>query len=1533
MKKIYTEFKAFFSSRFEKQFMSLLMATVILFLSVMGGAETSIAAYRDNYINSILERYEDGELSRDEARRELIRHGVTDSPIFDLDEDSDGNKISTQSDIPAKLGEAERKLDEKILSAIDKISSTKSAFVYARHKDAIENDKAVIEDLATKSEVQKDSKASDSKAAETKKATASEIEQGVFYLEEETDESKADSESKSEETNIVEKETIGTDGDPEADAIDISDYLTISSVKRLSNGDLVEASEFDSNKKINVTLFFNIPGEDLSEEDRSVVYMIPEGLTAVKEESGNVRSDGRFIGRYVLKEDSLTISFDKSFVKKGKDIDGAFYFKAKTMVDSDDDMVEVELGGLAGSISVYKAQTMTSISDDGKVSVTASYGISTFTENVSLRVTALENEEAKTAEEAFNNLLRDENLFVRNIYPYDISFINEDGNEVEPDGNVSISMEFTEPVETEENAEVKVYHIENNDLNSVRDLTESEETVVSQDEDGSVQKIEFSTESFSKYAMVETGIDIAGFLTNASIENARSDDGKTWVVRNGETYKLMLEFSETNSNQFPDNDTWMLYRIPTGLYLEDKEDTFTVVIDDSHVIRGNRIVVDSTECIVGFQWNKNSDNYNMLLNSTNVKLYAELEGHFDKSSKTVKFSNSVTRNIKVDDSHRVNVYKNGYYDKNDNKIHYTVTLKAEGVSENITIEDSIDGKALSLDTDSISINGGKNAHISSKSGEGFTITVPEMTDGETINITYTASVDIQKIGKSGQVTFNETGNTVTVKVPGIENAIAKHYESDISYSSIVKYGALSDTSAMVSTASRGGTVRNVTWTILANDEKLTSVSYIKDTIDEKSRSAMKYSGTGIHVDVTFENGTTESRDIPWSSLNRENDYGWTYYVPKSDGKASYRVTYTTAVTVYDNVYDFYVKNHAETDHSSTSDSLNVTPHVNVDVNASKQSTNVTLNEASWIIQVTIPAEGADRFIIEDQLPNVWAENRHMYDEFTELVSVDGLSGSEGYKLDTAESSLIFTFYKDGAKTVEGLNASASDRKVTIVYKTKNNKDWLDYAQKSGNGYYLEHVNNAKVRLNNNEIWINAKAYPPVESLKKSGSYYGTYEGKLIYSYDLFLGGVTSGEVTIDDIFDTRYLSYLGTLANNDYITNTAALIYVGDDQYYPKNESKFKAEIKPTETGIQFYIKDFPKKENGDYYVNYRIHYYLVINESDAIRLALENGGTATIRNSVYWNSEKDQVDISYEHNPLNKEYSYDSEKGHAFYTITMNPSKEVLNQGAVMSLEDEFENQTIDISTIKISAEDKSGYNRASEISYSMDGNILTFKDIPDETKVVITYEAVPVYSPASKSVTLTNKATLMGYEDETVFDAYFNALAKASGSTAKLKLVKYKEDDIQTLLSGAVFDLYIIENGERKPVNDRNGHIIQFTTDSDGTATIALDYKTTGQKLFFDQQYCLVESKAPEGYVTDSDNAYYFTLVAPANGESKYSYDSDSSVYPNGYVLSVSNRSFLGMLLPDTGGRGTSMMYLAGFIMILLGSTFILFKRYKKG
>ncbi len=1559
MEKFYTEFKAFFRSRLKKQFMSLLMATVILFLSVTGAAETSIAAYRDNYINSIFERYEDGELSRDEARRELIRHGVKDSPIFDFDEDSDGNKISTQSDIPAKLGEAERRLDEKILSAIDKISSSKSAFVYARHRDTIENAEAVIEDLATKSEVQKDSKSSDSKAAETKKATASEIEQGVFYLEEETDESKADSGSKSEETNSVEKETIGTDGDSEAEAIDISDYLTISSVKRLSNGDLIEASEFDSNKKINVTLFFSIPGEDLSEEDRSVVYMIPEGLIAAKEESGNVRSDGRSIGRYVLKEDSLTISFDKSFVKKGKDIDGAFYFKAKTMVDSDDDMVEVELGGLAGSISVYKAQTMTSISDDGKVSVTASYGISAFKENVSLKVSALETEDMKNAEEAFNELLEDENLFARNIYTYDISFVDDEGNEVEPDGNVSISMEFTEPVETEENSAVKVFHIENNDLNNIKDLTDSEETVVSQDEDGQVQKVEFSSETFSPYSIVVTVGDMKDLLTDVSIEGARSDDGNIWVVSSGETYTLKLEFEENNSFQFPDDNAWMYYQIPKGLYLEDKKDTFRGIIDGQFVIDGNTIKVDSKKGTVAFQWNTESDNFSKLQSSTNKKIYAELTGSFDKSSEKVLFSTDVIREIIIDDSNTVDVVKSSSYDYNNKKIHFTVTATSKGISNNVEIVDTIEGKAINLDEDSIKISGVSNEAIKETSAKGFIVYIPKMKNGEQATITYTASVDFQKIENSGQVAYEETGNSVTAKINGKPVDTDKWHESYISFSSLKKSGSLDGSSKENISNSEKGYSKNVLWTIEANNERLTHVSYIKDTIDKDSQKNMEYSGDGIDVELTDVNGNIKTLSIPWANLTWNGKYSWTWNTPKYDVndpyyKASYKVTYKTSVQMQDRYSDLDVINHAETDHhGSVSEKINIASPKDNSVKASKHASAVTAEEVLWTININVPATGIDELIVVDTLPNTWIDKAY-YDEFEKIEEVTGLMGKEYYELTSTTGSFTLTFYKDNDKakdkTNEGLNATSSERTINIIYKTKNNKYWLDYA-KTSEAWRMEHKNEAKV----NGYSVYASAFPSTEALKKSGKYiYTNYPGKIIYQYDLTLSGVTHDGITIDDQFDTNVLSFFDFKVEDGYF-GTEALIYGGnyrDAVWDITNEHGEKAEttkydeqgkkvrggglyaFPETDTGgIKFYIKNFPRQKDGSFYGFYRICYYLAIDESDAIRLALENNGKAQLKNIAFWDSEKSEAIVTYEHNPLKKEYKYDSTKGIASYTITINSGKETLNKGNVMILEDVFENQIIDISTINITAEDKSGKDRHNEISYSLEDNVLSFQNIPDEAKVVITYDALPIFT--SNTVTLKNKANLMGYEDETNFEAYFTALAKANGSTAKLKLVKYKEGDIQTLLPGAVFELYYIdkESDERKPVNDSNGHIIKFTTGSDGTVEVSLDYQKTGQKMYFNQKYCLVESKAPDGYVVNEENVYYFTLGDNTKSDTIYSYDSANPVYPNGYVLTVSNRSFLTMLLPSTGGMGTNMIYLAGFIMILLGSTFILFKKYKKG
>ncbi|SFG63257.1 LPXTG cell wall anchor domain-containing protein [Oribacterium sp. WCC10] len=1714
-----------FSNKGFRQFMSLFMATVIILSSIIGDVGIALAVNRDDYINRILEQYDEGELSRDEALRQLVRNGMKDSPVIDFGEDSDGNTVATASNIAVKMGEADKKHDEKILERIDKLGKTRNSLVYVWHKDDVEKRR----DVSTKSELKKESsgtadtthdvssanerekinedtflvngeavvqseeisedvketnsgniidsndslnqiegkKVQSEEAGDTTEATGktseatgetdkektgeisevteereetdeisestedaeetrettettgeaeevsdttekteerkeisettdvtgeteetSEISEATDETEEtkETTEAIEETEGKisetsdtvgeageeisetteaaeetSDTTEVTEKtkveisetsettdgtkeESIGTSEvtgetaaesstiaaeskDETSNAIDLDEYLTFSSTKRLSRKGFTEVNNFDSGENIYITLFFNIPEHTLSTDDCSVAYSIPEGLKAAKKEKGKIKDEDRTVGSYSVEEDVITITFDRTYVKSETCIEGAFYFKAEANIDTEDDEFTVELGTYAGSINICKSLTQTAISDDGRVSVTASYGVSSFDKEVTLKATELRSEEMKDAEDTFNDLLKNENRFVKNMYSYDISFVDEEGNEVEPDGNVSINMEFVEPVVTEDNAGLKLFHIENNDLSRVEDLTESSDTQVTGDDEGSVREISFTAETLSPFVMVETGVDGRNLLTNVSIEGARSDDGKTWVVENGETYKLTLKFEETNQNQFPYDDTWMVYHIPEGLYVEDQSRYFTIVIDGKYVISENRLIVKAKERTVELQWNTKSPNFSHLLNSTNVEIEAGFKGYFNKNSKKIVFSDSITREIKIDDSAKVDVYKSGYYDANDKKIHYTVTLYSKGTTRNIQAVDELVGKALSLDTDSIKIYGNNDAKVTKADSKGFTVLVPKMSNGETANINYTASVDFDQIAQNGHATFSETGNNVTVKILGRDDESKSCPVENVTFSSLVKYGSVEVKTAKVrnDAINSNGISKNMTWTIEANKERVTRVSYIKDSIDEKSRSNMRYSGKGISVLVTFEDGRTETREIPWESLERPNDYEWKWYPPISDGKASYKVTYTTSVNIPNGTSDLKVKNHAETDHSSNYDEVKVTPGNNTNITASKHATDVNVGEVSWTIHVNVPAGGADKLHIVDTLPNVWINNVHKFDEFYELTGVYGLSDSESYKLDKTTETLTFTFYKDRNKTTEGLNSTVSERTITVIYKTKNNKDWMDYAEDSGNGHYREHNNEATIKLGTSELKVNAKAYPSRESLKKQGAYYSTDNGRLVYSYDLVLGGVTHGNVTIDDYFDTKVLSYMGKSQYNNDLTSTAARIY-GGNQYDCGDDTGEKADVDVTQTDsgiIKIHIGDFPKQSDGSYYGYYRIRYYLSVNESDAIQSALANGGETVFKNIAYWATEKSEVNITYEHNPVKKGYKWNEDgDGMAKYTITINSGKEKLNNGDAMVLEDEFENQIIDISTIKITAKDKENKDRVSEIKYSLSGNVLTFDKIPDETAIEISYKAVPVFK--ENTVTLKNKATLMTFESITEFDAEFDSWLTGNGSIPKIKIVKYKEGDVQTKLSGAVFDLYIVkEDGARE-------FLKAFSTGEDGEFTVELDHHKDGNEMFFNQEYCLVESRAPDGYHVNSDNAYYFTICDGKDSNVKLDYNSDRPVYASGYVLSISNSPGLVIELPITGGTGTTMMYFMGMFLVLLGG-FAIIKRRK--
>lgn len=98
---------------------------------------------------------------------------------------------------------------------------------------------------------------------------------------------------------------------------------------------------------------------------------------------------------------------------------------------------------------------------------------------------------------------------------YDISFIDADGNETEPSGDVKVSMNYKKSqapadIETDENTELKVMHLEEDASGEVQQVTDlsdeqvtggSVDTIEANDEQ-EVEQVEFSSDNFSTFAII-----------------------------------------------------------------------------------------------------------------------------------------------------------------------------------------------------------------------------------------------------------------------------------------------------------------------------------------------------------------------------------------------------------------------------------------------------------------------------------------------------------------------------------------------------------------------------------------------------------------------------------------------------------------------------------------------------------------------------------------------------------------------------------------------------------------------------------------------------------------------------------------------------------------------------------------------------------------------------------------------------------------------------------------------------------------------
>lgn len=184
--------------------------------------------------------------------------------------------------------------------------------------------------------------------------------------------------------------------------------------------------------------------------------------------------------------------------------------------------------------------------DDVKITVSANTA-NAIPEGASLQVVPILEDDIETAEQ-YKEVVKElqdksekEEYAIAGFLAYDITFINEDGNEIEPNGEVKVSMEYTKktaPAELKDedilaDTNVTVMHLEedeNGQVKEVVDMAKNDQLKkVEASKNQQVQTAEFVTESFSAFTLVWTA-DYGGLgsRTQKIQVNYYSYDGKNY---------------------------------------------------------------------------------------------------------------------------------------------------------------------------------------------------------------------------------------------------------------------------------------------------------------------------------------------------------------------------------------------------------------------------------------------------------------------------------------------------------------------------------------------------------------------------------------------------------------------------------------------------------------------------------------------------------------------------------------------------------------------------------------------------------------------------------------------------------------------------------------------------------------------------------------------------------------------------------------------------------------------------------------------
>ncbi len=940
--------------------------------------------------------------------------------------------------------------------------------------------------------------------------------------------------------------------------------------------------------------------------------------------------------------------------------------------------------------------------------------------------------------------------------------------------------------------------------------------------------------------------NLGELISEMSISGATlGDDGKYHVAA-GDTFTINISFAETTGVQFDMNND-LTYQLPSGFSPKAVSNATGTISTAKGNVTFTYSITEDGKVTVHWPEDKSSDTWQALTSSQYAKLVLHLEGSFDSSASEVKFTAEDSGTVVVNNDSDLETTKTGYYDPATNKIYYTVTVKSTGHNKNIKVVDKISGNALTYDQSSFSAS--KQDSVTHEA-DGFTYTLNDMNDGETVTIRYAADVDLSKISKDeiNNVlgTEGETKNTVKGTSDNHpdepeHSVTGKDLTNKISYSNIVK----SHTGQ--STDDDGNKI--ISWQILVNENANVSMGgkTVTDTIT--TPNTLEYTGDYITVLVRNKEGAVIRIDqVKLSEILAADKTSWNYKIPDSDnGKNySYLFTYDTKVKVSDSDQSVEVKNKAKDEYGEsesgtwvnpgTGDTDDSTPQV------TKKATNIDVanQEITWKINVDVPKEGySEKLEVWDTYPSRWiagdgtSDGKTVRDTYKEnSIEVEGLYSNEGYELDTSNADKLgikFFHYVNGEKKY-GLSSGDEDRQVKISLKTELNEEYIKAAETNDEAKW--HYNEVNVQADNYNINAGDRAYVNPEALTVSKSHYQMGSINIdgvetpTVTYEIKITGITedsfdeNGKLILTDTYDSTYFEWLKTHpwggqseARNGYvyggsIWNAYGAPALVEGQNYPGKKVVSENTLGTLTITLD---KDSIPKDDDSYYPVYVIPYHLICTDVDGLKKAASQsyGGIYTLENTVHTDGVADVTDeVDYSTDILTKEQiagpTFNKETGiyEVQYKLVANPNAEKLGTENFLTLKDTLHNLNVQTGSIKVTPSGGVSWDYDTNNMVEGTNGILTFT-IPNETRVEITYTANVV---GTGTVNYSNTAELYGQSKEEKGTKNGDSSMEGTSSLYFMNIHKYEEGDLTVSLEGVKFDLYVLNDGYLDDSSSKN-------------------------------------------------------------------------------------------------------------------------------